>query len=222
MAWIDQRGVRQRGELLGEGVVELRGMATVMAVAGAGVEQGVTAEQRRRVGVGQQADMTQGVTGGVERFEFDAGANLNHIARAQAAIESGNAVLGIGVGENLGAGGSHYRAVATRVIVMLVGVQHLGDTPAARGRRRETLGVVERIDGQRLAGLPAGDEIVEITVGVASPDLLDDHTRSPSMMARRRGRRALRDRLARPTAEPRADPAPYAKAYLTNRGQTRQ
>ena len=41
-------------------------------------------------------------------------------------------------------------------------------------RRGQALLVVERIDCERLAGLAAGDEVVEVTVVVAGPDLLDD------------------------------------------------
>src|SRR3546814_1105493 len=49
VAGIDQRVVRQFRELAGEGLVKLARMAAVVAVAGAGVEQGVAAEQRRPV-----------------------------------------------------------------------------------------------------------------------------------------------------------------------------
>src|SRR3546814_1338920 len=35
--------------------------------------------------------------------------------------------------------------------------------------------MIERIDRQRFAGLRAGDDIVEVAIGVSGPDLLDDH-----------------------------------------------
>ena len=44
MAGVNQRIVRQLGNLPGKGCVQLLGMPTVMAVSGAGIEQGVATE----------------------------------------------------------------------------------------------------------------------------------------------------------------------------------
>jgi hypothetical protein len=61
------------------------------------------------------------------------------------------------------------------VVTVLVGVQDLGDAPSLLLCRGEAFLVVERIDRERLAALGASDEVVEVAVAVAGPDLLDDH-----------------------------------------------
>jgi hypothetical protein len=60
-----------------------------------------------------------------------------------------------------------------------MGVQDLRDAPAVRLRLRQALPVVERIDRESLAGVGTGDQVVEVPVGVAGPDSLDDHVISP-------------------------------------------
>ena len=42
--------------------------------------------------------------------------------------------------------------------------------------RGEAFLMVERIDRQRLAGLVAGDQVIEVAAGVRGPDLFDDHS----------------------------------------------
>jgi hypothetical protein len=55
------------------------------------------------------------------------------------------------------------------VVAVLVRVEDLGDGPALVLGGLETLLVVEGIDGKRLAGLAARDQVVEIAVGVRGP-----------------------------------------------------
>ena len=38
---------------------------------------------------------------------------------------------------------------------------------------------VTYFDGERLAGFRAGDQVVEVAIGVGSPDLFDDHDARP-------------------------------------------
>ena len=56
--------------------------------------------------------------------------------------------------------------VAAGVVAVLVRVEDLGDLPALRLGGGETFPVVERVDRQRLAGLAAGDEVIEIATGI--------------------------------------------------------
>ena len=46
--------------------------------------------------------------------------------------------------------------------------------PAVLGGAQAFL-VIQGIDRERLAGFSAGDQVVEVAVGVAGPDLFDDH-----------------------------------------------
>ena len=175
VARIDQGRVRQLRQLSGEGPVQLLGMAAVVAIAGARVEQRVAAEQRRRVGARQQADVRQGVAGRVQAFQIHGLADFDDVAGAQAPIHAGDAILGVPVRQYLGAGGRHHRLVAADVIAVLVGVEDLRDRPAFFLRAGQAARVIEGVDRHGLAGFRAGDQIVEIAVRVGGPDLLDDH-----------------------------------------------
>ena len=77
--------------------------------------------------------------------------------------------------EDLGAGGFNHLGIAAYMITVLVGIDYLRDLPAFVARRSEAFLVVQWIDCKSLAGLRAGDEIVEVSVRVARPDLLYDH-----------------------------------------------
>src|SRR5216684_4067078 len=55
-----------------------------------------------------------------------------------------------------------------------------GWTITLRLGRCQAFRVVERIDRQRLAGLAAGDQVVEIATGIGGPDLFDDHRMLPA------------------------------------------
>ena len=165
VARIDLGDVRQLGELAREGLVQLVRVAAIVAVAGAGIEQGVAAEQARRVGVGQQADMAHGVARRVQHFQFHGLADGDLVAGLQAAVHAGNAVLGIVVSQDLGAGGRDHGLVPADMVAMLMGVEDLGDGPALVLGGGQAFLVVERIDGQGLAGFRAGDQIVEVAIG---------------------------------------------------------
>ena len=79
------------------------------------------------------------------------------------------------VGDDLCAGRSDHALVAAGMIAVLVGIQDLCDSPASLRRNREALVEVQRVYGECVAGLRAGDQVVEITVGIPGPDLFDDH-----------------------------------------------
>ncbi len=113
---------------------------------------------------------------GVSRQEkLDAFADLDHVARGQPAVDAGDAVLRLRVRQKLGAGRRHHLRVAAGMVAVLVRVEDLRDGPAFGLRRGKAFLVVERIDRERLAGLGAGDEIVEVPAGIAGPDLFDEH-----------------------------------------------
>src|SRR5580658_16327 len=79
------------------------------------------------------------------------------------------------MGQHPGMGRRDQAGIAAGVVAVLVSVQDLGDGPALRTRRGLAQAPLQRIDRQRLAGLRAGDEIVEIAVIVGGPDAFDDH-----------------------------------------------
>ena len=180
-------------KLICEGLVHRGGAAAVVAVARAGVEQGVTREQRGLVGVGAQADVAEGVAGCIQGFELHGFADLDDVARREPARHTRNAVLGRMVREHRRPGFVHDGLVAVNVVVVLVGVEDLGDLPAGFFGRIEALFTVQRVDGQRLAGLGAGDEVVEIAVGITGPNLLHKHG-SPFLRGSGAGTNALRVR----------------------------
>jgi hypothetical protein len=78
-----------------------------------------------------------------------------------------------------GAGLPDHCLVSARMVAVFVRVQDLGDIPALFLRRIEALLMIQGVDGQGLAGVAAGDEVVEIAVRVAGPDLFDDHGSIP-------------------------------------------
>ena len=100
---------------------------------------------------------------------------VDRVAGVEADVDAADPRPGTRVGEQLRTGRLDHRAVATRVVAVLVGIEHLRDLPALVLGPRQALVVVQRVDGKRLAGLRAGDQVVEIAVGVAGPDLLDEH-----------------------------------------------
>ena len=79
------------------------------------------------------------------------------------------------MGQHLGACDIHHRLVATDVVVVLMGVQYLGDAPTLVFGCLQAFGAVQRVYGQGLASLWAGNQVIEIAVGVGSPDLFDQH-----------------------------------------------
>ena len=162
-------------KLICEGLVHRGRAAAVVAVARAGVEQGVTREQRGLVGVGAQADVAEGVAGCIQGFELHGFADFDDVARREPARHTRNAVLGRVVREHRRPGFVHDGLVAVDVVVVLVGVEDLGDLPAGFFGRIQAFLAVQRVDGQRFAGLGAGDQVVEITVGITGPNLLHEH-----------------------------------------------
>ena len=131
VARIDQRRLGQPRELLGERLVELCRMAAVVAVAGAGVEQRVAAEERGRVGVREQADVAHRVAGRVERLELDGLADADDVARAQSPRHVRDLVLARSVRQDARAGLATSGVVAAGVVAVLVGVEDLRDLPAS-------------------------------------------------------------------------------------------
>jgi hypothetical protein len=114
---------------------------------------------------------------GIEAFELDGLANPDQIAGLDPPVHAGDFSASLVVRDDLGPGGCHDGVIAAGVIPMLVGVEQLGDLPAPNLRPRQAFFMIDRVDGECLAGLGAGNQIIEITVGVASPDSLDEHGR---------------------------------------------
>lgn len=148
-------------------------MAAAPAMAGAGVKQSVAAKQRRLIGARQKAHMAHGVAGGVEDFKLHRSADADHVAGGKPGIHAADFIGGARMGQNFGAGRRHHAVVTADMVVMVMGVQNLGDLPALFLGGGQALVILQRIDGQRLAAIRAGDQIIEIAVLVLGPDLFD-------------------------------------------------
>ena len=79
------------------------------------------------------------------------------------------------MGEQFRARRVYHCGIAARVVMVFVGIQHLGDFPALVLGMMQTLFVVQGIDGQRLSGIGTGNEIIEVAPVVTGPDLFDNH-----------------------------------------------
>ena len=152
-------------------------MPAVVAVAGAGIEQGVAAEYGRVIGARQQTDVAHRMARRIQNFQFYSLADLDHVTSIQTSIHVGDRSAGIGMGNDTGAGGRHHRAITADVVAVLMGVQDLGDVPAHGLGFSETLLMIERIHGQCLTGFWARHKVIEISPGVCRPDLLNNHGR---------------------------------------------
>ena len=117
--------------------------------------------------------MAHRVPRGVERLELDRAPDADDVSRPQPAVDPGD--RRVGVGEDLRPGRGDHRVVPPDVVEVLVGVEDLGDLEAPLLRLRKAFPVVEGVDRERLPGLRAGDEIVEVAIVVTGPDLFDDH-----------------------------------------------
>ena len=106
-----------------------------MAIARAGIEQGVAGEQRRLVRMGEQADMRHRVPGRIEALQFDAAADADGVAVVQADIDAADQRRGRGMREDPRAGGGAQRLIARGVVAMMMRVEDLRDLPAVRRAR---------------------------------------------------------------------------------------
>src|SRR6185312_10059578 len=173
----DSRLIRQARELGHEGLIELARVTAIVTVARARVEQGIAAEERGWVGPGEQTDVRHRVARRVETLQLES-PHAYDVASGESAVDAANTACGPLVRQNLGARRPDETRIAARVIPMLVGVQDLGDLPAFLSRRLQAEPPLQRIDRQRLTGLRAGNEVVEIAVGIGRPDTLDEHPES--------------------------------------------
>jgi hypothetical protein len=113
----------------------------------------------------------------VEALELDCAADFDHVAFRQAPVHAADAARRAGVRHHLRMGRADQAGVAAGVIAMLVGVEDLRDRPPARLRCIQAQPPFERVDRQRLAGLRAGDQVVEVAVVIGGPDAFDEHAR---------------------------------------------
>jgi hypothetical protein len=66
--------------------------------------------------------------------------------------------------------------VAAGMIAVFVRVQYLRNRPVILTRNREALHVVKWVDRECVTGFRAHHEVIKIAIGVASPDLPNDHS----------------------------------------------
>ena len=119
--------------------------------------------------------MAHRVTRRVHALELDALADLDDVAGLDPSVYARDEPGGAMVRDHLGAGGRHHGRVAADVVVVLVGVQDLGDLPALDPGGRQCLFMVQRVDCKSFPGVRAGHQVVEVAQRVAGPDSLDDH-----------------------------------------------
>ena len=123
----------------------------------------------------------QGMTSPVAYWHVpDIEAKLAELTSAGATVKEparhvGDLVLGVLVRQDFGAGLGDQRLVAAGMVAMLVGVRDLGDLPPFVLGGLQAFLMIQGIDGQRLAGLAAGDQVIKIATGIGGPDLFDDH-----------------------------------------------
>src|SRR5437763_256036 len=158
-------------------------MPAIVAVAGAGVEQRIAAEQGRLAAMRQDADMRHRVARRVEAFELDTLADFDDIAGLETSVDALDLVLGAGMRQQFGMGRADDLVVAAGMVAMMMRVEYLGDVPALGFGRGQALLVIERVDRQRLAGFGAGDQVIEVAPTIGGPDLFDDHRSLPACSA---------------------------------------
>jgi hypothetical protein len=61
------------------------------------------------------------------------------------------------------------------MVMVLMGVENLGDLPALGFGCAQAFFMVQRVNGQGLTGVRAGNQVIEIAKTVAGPDSFDDH-----------------------------------------------
>ena len=111
----------------------------------------------------------------IETLEFDAAADADDVALAHRPVERAQLRPCACMRQHPRAGGRAQPVVAADMVAVLVGVEDVGDGPAVAQSGGVYRLPVEGVDRHGLAGLPAGDEIVEVAPGVPRPDALDDH-----------------------------------------------
>ena len=61
------------------------------------------------------------------------------------------------------------------MVAVFMRIKDLRNVPACCLGSVQAFFVIQRIDGQGLSGFGAGDQVVEVPVGIGGPDLFDDH-----------------------------------------------
>ena len=88
--------------------------------------------------------MAIGVAGGVQGFQLHRFAHLDDVSRQQSAKHAGNGTRRLSVCQHFGAGGVHHRLVTANVVVVLMGVEDLGDLPTLLLGNFQALGAVQK------------------------------------------------------------------------------
>ncbi len=89
-------------------------------------------------------------------------------------VDRRNPPGGSGVCKYPGAGCLDEALVAADMVAVLMGIQDLADLEPAVPGDGEASPEIEWINGQCLTGFVTGDEVVEVSQAVGSPDLFDD------------------------------------------------
>jgi len=76
---------------------------------------------------------------------------------------------------DLGAGGSSdHGRVATGMVAVFMAVQQLRNLPATHVCQRQAFFVIQRINREGSTGFRAGNQVIKIAVGIASPDAFNN------------------------------------------------
>ena len=123
--------------------------------------------------------MTHGMSGRIEAFQIDRIAHLDDVAGGNAGVNIRNYTARFFVRNEFRARRANNTLVAAYMVEMIVSVEDLRNRPAAILGNSEAFPYVERIDGEGLAGLGAGNQVVEVAIVVPRPYLLDNHSACP-------------------------------------------
>ncbi len=108
----------------------------------------------------QQANVGHCMSRRVQRLQLDGTSDLDYVARFKTHIDTRD--IGAMVGQQLGARRGDHLAVASGMITMLMGIQHLGDVPVMLLRSCKTSLMVQWVDRQGLPTFRASDQVVKV------------------------------------------------------------
>ena len=119
--------------------------------------------------------MAHRVTRRVHRQQFYCLADFYNVTGFEADIHSRDLIAGFRMGDYFRAGNIDDTLVAANMVTVVVSIEYLGDLPAFFFCSTQASAIFQWVNGQRFAGLRAGDQIIEVTEIVFGPDLFDEH-----------------------------------------------
>jgi len=166
---------RQACQLLCKSVKEQIHVSTVDHVARTGVKERVAGEQCRLLSMRKQTDVAKRMAGRVQAFQLYRFADANDITCLHTAINARYFSTSFVVGNKFCFRCSNDRVVPSDVVVVFVGVEHLGNLPALDPGAVKHLLRIQRVDRKRFACFRAGNQVAIVAKGIGSPDTFNEH-----------------------------------------------